>query len=77
MGPNFYLINIIKNIVIVIIAIWIAVVTSDPYIRVLMITLASVFSFTGYFLWYKGYKWQDMRHGFGTFYYQDGGMYEG
>lgn len=26
---------------------------------------------------YKGYKWEDMRHGFGIFYYQDGGMYEG
>lgn len=26
---------------------------------------------------YKGYKWEDMRHGFGVFYYQDGGMYEG
>ena len=26
---------------------------------------------------YKGFKWEDMRHGFGVFYYQDGGMYEG
>lgn len=26
---------------------------------------------------YKGYKWEGMRHGFGVFYYQDGGMYEG
>ena len=26
---------------------------------------------------YKGYKMQGMRHGAGTFYYQDGGMYEG
>ena len=26
---------------------------------------------------YKGHKLQGMRHGQGTFYYQDGGMYEG
>lgn len=26
---------------------------------------------------YKGYKWNGMRHGYGIFYYQDGGMYDG
>lgn len=26
---------------------------------------------------YEGYKHNGMRHGFGKFYYQDGGMYEG
>lgn len=26
---------------------------------------------------YEGYKFQDMRHGEGKFFYQDGGMYDG
>ena len=26
---------------------------------------------------YRGYKLNGMRHGYGVFYYQDGGMYEG